>query len=101
MKCKANHSCEVCPPDNTLAFVDDFVSITLREAVNSLNCEEKGKGLQNQHVVVQVLKRLFILTLTGIIYYKLQCTATHSGAKYCVYNNNDNNRLWDTSFDNQ
>ena len=57
MECEANHCCEVCPPDNTLAFVDDFVSITLREAVNSLNCENKGKGLQKQHVVVRVLER--------------------------------------------
>lgn len=80
MKCEAHHCCEVCPPDNTLAFVDDFGGITLREAVNGLNCQKKGKGLQNPHV--RFLERWFILTSTEIWDYILQ-VAVHCNTFRC------------------
>ena len=52
MKCEPNHCWEVCPLNNALALVYDFGSITLRKTVHSLDCENKGKGLQNQHDIV-------------------------------------------------
>lgn len=57
MKCEPNHGCKVCPLDNTLAFVDDFGSITLRKTVNSLDCENKGNGPNQHDIVVTVSKR--------------------------------------------
>ena len=56
MKCEPNHCWEVCPLNNALALVYDFGSITLRKTVHSLDCENKGKGLQNQHDILLLQK---------------------------------------------
>ena len=56
-------------------------------------------------LLLQFLKdKLFHFDIKSDFIRILQCTAAQSGvnSKYCVYNNaNNNNRLWDTFFDNQ